>query len=200
MALTTNEMANFDELTVDKRVEGSYKFKRTLMILAYIFVPLAFMVLLFAIGLGAIALIVFIPIFYCWAFGKFVIPYTWRYVNLSYTYTIKSGKFTMLTVYNGKGVKKSVNTFAPVSISDMTAIAPYNGEYRAAADAADIVNRYETCAFLDHPDNYYFIWTNEEGQKCVCIFQATNNTVKIMKFHNRDTVVTEVQKVSSIKV
>ena len=25
MALTTNEMANFDELSVDKRVEGKYK-------------------------------------------------------------------------------------------------------------------------------------------------------------------------------
>ena len=198
MALTTNEMANFDELTVDKRVEGSYKFKRILMILAYIFVPLAFMVFLFAIGWGAAALIVFIPLFYCWAFGKFVIPYTWRYVNLSYTYTIKSGKFSMLTVYNGKGVKKSVNTFTPVSISDMTAIAPYNGEYKAAADSADIVNRYETCAFLDHPDNYYCLWTNEEVQTCVCILQATHNTVKIMNFHNPDTVVTEVQKISAI--
>lgn len=66
MALTTNEMTNFDELTIDKYVEGSYKAKRVLMTLAYIFVPLAFIVFLFAIGLGAIGLIIFIPLFYCW--------------------------------------------------------------------------------------------------------------------------------------
>ena len=82
----------------------------------------------------------------------------------------------------------------------MTVIAPYNGEYKDAADAADIVNRYETCSFLAHPDNYYFIWNNEKGEKSVCIFQATNSTIKIMKFHNRDTVVTEVQKVSALNV
>ena len=54
MALTTNEMTNFDELTIDKYVEGSYKAKRVLMTLAYIFVPLAFIVFLFEIGLGEI--------------------------------------------------------------------------------------------------------------------------------------------------
>ncbi len=200
MALTTNEMANFDELSVDKRVEGKYKFHRTLMKLGYIFIPLALIVLMFAIGWGAFALLVFIPLFYCWAFTKFVIPYTWRYVNISYTYTVKSGKFSMSKIMSGKGTKKVKEEFAPVSISDMTVIAPYNGEYKDAADASDIVNRYETCSFLNHPDNYYFIWNNEKGEKSVCIFQATNNTIKIMKFHNRDTVVTEVQKVSALNV
>ena len=64
MALTTNEMANFDELSVDKRVEGKYKLHRTLMKLGYIFIPLAIIVLMFAIGGGAFALVIFIPLFY----------------------------------------------------------------------------------------------------------------------------------------
>ena len=132
MALTTNEMTNFDELTIDKYVEGSYKAKRVLMTLAYIFVPLAFIVFLFAIGLGAIGLIIFIPLFYCWAFGKFVVPLTWRYVNISYTYIVKAGKFTMLTVYNSKGSKKVKNTFTPVTIDDMTAIAPFSDKFADA--------------------------------------------------------------------
>ena len=108
MALTTNEMANFDELSVDKRVEGKYKLHRTLMKLGYIFIPLAIIVLMFAIGGGAFALFIFIPLFYFWAFTKFVIPYTWRYVNISYTYTVKSGKFSMSKVMSGKGTKLSL--------------------------------------------------------------------------------------------
>lgn len=63
MALTTNEMANFDELSVDKRVEGKYKLHRTLMKLGYIFIPLAIIVLMFATGWGAFALLIFIPLF-----------------------------------------------------------------------------------------------------------------------------------------
>lgn len=197
MALTTNEMTNFDELTIDKYVEGSYKAKRVLMTLAYIFVPLIFIVFLFAIGLGAIGLIIFIPLFYCWAFGKFVIPLTWRYVNISYTYIVKAGKFTMLTVYNAKGSKKAKNTFTPVTIDDMTAIKPFSDEFADALRSGKIDNFYSCCAYLDHPDNYYFTWVDENGKNCACVFQATNSTLKIMKFHNRGTVVTPVQCVSA---
>ena len=197
MALTTNEMTNFDELTIDKYVEGSYKAKRVLMTLAYIFVPLAFIVFLFAVGLGAIGLIIFIPLFYCWAFGKFVVPLTWRYVNISYTYIVKAGQFTMLTVYNAKGSKKTKNTFTPVKIDDMIAIAPFSDKFADELRNGEIDRFYSCCAYLDHPDNYYFVWIDEDGKRCACVFQATNSTLKIMKFHNRATVVTPVQCVSA---
>lgn len=193
MAFTANEMVNFEEFIVEKKVEGSYKFLRILMKLAYIFVPLIFIIFLCAVGLAAL-LIAFVPLFYGWAFRKFVYPLTWRYVNIQYEYVIRSGDLVVNTLYISD-IKKRKQLFKQ-QISQMDVIAPYNGEYRAAADSSDIDNRYVACASLDHPDNYYCIWKDRDGKKCVCIFQATNNAVNIMKFHNRCTVVTEVQKIS----
>lgn len=198
MSFTANEMINFEEFIVEKKVEGLYKFKRILMTLAYIFIPLIFIIFLCAVSLAAVALLIFVPLFYAWAFRKFVIPLTWRYVNIQYEYVIRSGDLVVNTLYIS-AAKKRVQMFKQ-QISQMDAIAPYNGEYRAAADDPSIekANRHIACAFLDHPDNYYCTWKDRDGKKHVCIFQATNNAVNIMKFHNRNTVVTEVQKISVV--
>lgn len=196
MSFTANEMVNFEEFVVEKKVEGMYRFKRVLMILAHVILPVAFIIALFPLNLGVIGLFVFVPLYYAWALRKFVIPLTWRYVNIQYEYVIRSGDLVVNTLYVSD-IKKRAQMFKQ-QISQMDVIAPYNGEYKAAADASDIDKRYIACAFLEHPDNYYCIWKDKDGKKCVCIFQATNNAVKIMKFHNRNTVVTEVQRISVV--
>ena len=89
------------------------------------------------------------------------------------------------------------NSNIPVTIDDMTAIKPFSDEFADALRAGKIDNFYSCCAYLDHPDNYYFTWVDENGKNCACVFQATNSTLKIMKFHNRGTVVTPVQCVSA---
>lgn len=197
MSFTANEMVNFEEFIVEKKVEGLYRFKRVLMVIAHVILPIALIIALVAINMGPIALFVFVPLYYAWALRKFVIPLTWRYVNIQYEWVIKSGDFVVNTLYISN-IKKRSEMFKQ-QISQMEVIAPYNGVYKEAADSADIEKRYVACAFLEHPDNYYCIWKDKDGKKCVCIFQATNNGIKIMKFHNRNTVVTEVQKISVVE-
>jgi hypothetical protein len=188
MALT-NEMANFAEFTVEKRVEGVYRLKRIGLWAAYFIVPLAIMMVMFAFGLGAIALIVFIPLYFPFALPKIIYPATYRYVQIEYEYTIVAGDIAVNYIYGRRSRKEWLK---PTSISNMTAIAPYCGDYRAAADAPDIKHRYEAVAYKDHPDNYYGIFYNAEGEKCVVIFQATNKVLKLIAFHNRKAVITQV--------
>lgn len=185
----TNEMANFAEFTVEKKVKGVYRLKRIFMWIAYFAVPLIIMVILMIFGLGAIALIVFIPLYFPYVLPKIIYPATFRYVQIEYEYTVVSGDISVNYIYGRKSRKEWLE---PTSISNMSVIAPYRDDYKAAADEPDIVHRYEAVATKDHPDNYYGIFNNAEGEKCMVMFQATNKALKIIAFHNRKAVVTKV--------
>ena len=188
MALT-NEMANFAEFTVEKKVEGAYRWKRIGMWLSYFIVPFLLMALMFAFGLGAIALIIFIPLYFPFILPKLVYPATFRYVDIEYEYTVVAGDISVFYIFGRKSRKEWL---PPTSISGMSYIAPYRDEYKAEADKTDIVHRYEAVATKNHPDNYYAIFNNAKGEKCLLMFQATNKVLKLFAFHNRKTVVTVV--------
>lgn len=185
----TNEMANFAEYTVEKKVEGSYRWKRIGMWLSYFLVPAILMIIMFALGLGAIALIVFIPLYFPFLLPKIIYPATFRYVDIEYEYTIISGDLTISYIFGRRSRKEWL---APTSISSMQRIAPYRNEYKAEADSDDIVNRYEAVATKNHPDNYYALFDNEKGEKCMVMFQATTKVIKLLAFHNKKTIVAEV--------
>lgn len=183
----TNEIANFAEFTVDRKIEGTYRLMRIGMWVSYFAVPLLLMALMFAFGMGAIALIIFIPLYFPFLLPKIIYPATFRYVDIEYEYTIVAGDLSVSYIFGRKSRKEWL---APVSISGMSTIAPYRDEYKAAANDPDIVNRYEAVAYKDHPDNYYAIFHNAKGDKCMVMFQATNKVLKLMAFHNRKTVIT----------
>jgi len=198
-------MANYEEITVQKRIEGKYKLQRILLQMSYFVIPIIIILITFAIKfkifrvtimLGPIFLILSVPLYFCWALPTYLKPATFKYVDLEYEYVIKSGCFTMNKIM---GHRQRVELCSK-QIIDMDAIAPYNGEWRAAADDPSIKkeNRFESVCFLNHPDNYYCLFKNKAGEKCVCIFQASSKAVKIMAFHNRATVVTEVQKTNAL--
>ncbi len=184
-----NEMANAAEFTVEKRVEGVYRLKRILLWIAYFAVPLIFMAVLMATSFGAVALIVFIPIYFPFLLPKIVYPAFHRYVQIEYEYNIVSGGFLVNYIYGRKTRKPWLN---PVNISSMDTIAPYSGSYKSDAEKNIYDIRYEAVAYMAHPDNYYATFTNENGQKCIVFFQATNKMLKLFSFHNRNTVIREL--------
>ena len=184
-----NEMANFAELTVTKKLQGTYLVKRVLMILAYILVPLLILIGLLAVGAGAVGLIVYIPVMYTFFLPRIIIPATYRYVQIEYEYEIAAGDMSAAYIYGRRSRKEIVG---PITVSSMETIAPYRDTYKAAADDPSIQKRYEAVAYMGHPDNYYAIFRDDEGKKCVLFFQATNKVLKLLRFLNRSTVVTEV--------
>lgn len=185
----TNEMTNYAEFTVEKKIEGAYRWMRIGMWLAYFLVPAILMIIMFALGLGAIALIVFIPLYFPFLLPKIIYPATFRYVDIEYEYIIVSGDLSVSYIYGNRSRKEWL---PPTSISSMTHIAPYRDEYKAEADSEDIVNRYEAVSTRDHPDNYYAVFNNAKGEKCMVMFQVTAKVIKLLTFHNKKTITAEV--------
>lgn len=184
-----NEITNHADLTVEKKVEGAYKRNRLLMKLAYVFGIVVILALLFAIGWGLLGLII-VPV-YPFLLSKLIIPMTSPLVNIEEKMDISGGHLTLTTIYG----KKKSKDHCKIKVSLFDAIAPYNNEeYKAAADSFQYDKRYEAVSSMGHPDVYYAYGTNEFGEKVICFFEVTNKALKVMKFLNKKTVVTEVSR------
>jgi len=185
MALTTNEITNSAEFTVEKKVEGAYRWKRIGFWAMYIGIPIVFLVIAGLTGLMALWLIVFVPLYFPFALPKFIYPLTYIYVQIEYEYAVISGALHINYVY---GRKKRAEMMPGIPIKDMTLIAPYEGETRAKIDAETFDITYVAPAYKDHPDNYVCVFKNADGKNCMAIFQMPEHFIKLFKFHNKNFV------------
>lgn len=175
--LTMSEFANFVEYCVEKKVEGTYRLKRILLVLIAIALPIV--ILLMSIFITNLRFLV--PPFAV-ILGLFVLVYMYvsRFVHIEYEYRIEQGEFQMDIVY-GQRQKKKVDY---VRVKKMEVIRPLDKEHEAEVDACDCV--YDCCISRKHPtpDIYYCIYQDEKKGKCAMIFEATRKTMEIMKFYN----------------
>ncbi len=184
-----NEITNHAELTVEKKLEGEYKRNRLLMYIAYGLGLVVIMAVLFAVKLSFFAILM-IPL-YPFLLSKLIIPLTFHYVSLEEKMDISGGHITLTTIYG----KKKSKDLVKMKVSEFDVIAPYNNDqYKAAADSFAYDKRYEAVSSMKHPDVYYAYGTNEYGQKVILFFEVTNKALKVMKFLNKNTVVTEVSR------
>lgn len=177
-----NEFTSFVNYMVTKKVEGNYKLKRILMILAYIIIGIAY-ALIFTVAIKLPMLITFLPLL-IW----FMVYCTWMYVNIEYEYTIVGGLMRGVEVFGMRKFREIFN----VRISSMTMIAPYSGIYKSEADSKDIVHRYYCVSSMDSPDIRFGIYKNESGEKCVVFFEAVEKTLKCIRYYNSDAVKTDI--------
>ncbi|MBR6515055.1 MAG: hypothetical protein IKT46_09525 [Clostridia bacterium] len=187
-----NEITNHAELTVEKKKEGKYMRNRILMYIGYAIAPILAIILLSIIieGGALIGLIAIVPT-YPFLLAKVIIPMTKPFIDIEEKMDISGGHLTLTTVY---GRKKSKD-LCKIKVSLFDAIAPYNNpEYKKAADDFKYDKRYEAVSSMAHPDVYYAYGTNEFGEKVICFFEVTNKGLKVMKFLNKKTVVTEVSR------
>ena len=126
-----NEFTSFVNYMVTKKVEGKYKLNRILMVCAYVIVAIIY-ASVFTVIIKMPALLTFLPII-IWMMTYF----TWPFVNIEYEYTIVGGVLRAREVY---GLRMYRELFS-VRLSQMTLIAPYNGENRDKAEAAEIAHR-----------------------------------------------------------
>ena len=173
-----NEFTSFVNYMVTKKVEGRYKFRRTMMIVGYIAVGLIY-ALVFTVAIKLPALLTFTPLM-IW----FMIYSTWMYVNIEYEYTIVGGVMRGMEVY---GMRKFREIFS-VRISSMEMIAPYTDKNRAFADAASVKNRYYCVSSMSSPDVWFGLYKNESGEECVAFFEVVDKTLRCLRYYNSDAV------------
>jgi len=165
--------------TVAKKVEGDYLMKRVLMILGYVIFGLVFFFGLYLLHLYQfIAFIVLIE----WI----LVFFTWRYVSIEYKYETVSGSIRFYAVYGGKKKKQ----LKELRIKDFTEISPYSEE----TEKRDFASRiYCISSQKSAPDRYCGIYVDESGKESIIHFEATQKTLKILKFYNSGTVVSDTR-------
>lgn len=183
-----NEITNHAELTVEKKKEGKYKRDRMLMYGAYAFGFVLLVGIFFALDIALLGILM-IPL-YPFLLSKLIIPLTFYHVDLEEKWDISGGHITLTTIYG----KKKSKELCKEKVSAFDAIVPYKDEYKKEADAFGATKRYEAVSTMNHPDVYCAYGTNEYGEKIILFFEATNRALRVMKFLNKNTVVTEVSR------
>lgn len=173
---------NSYEYIVKQKSEGVWRWRRFAMVALYVLLTLAFLVTFLAINFPWA--ITFLPLL-VWM----LIFFTWRFVSPEYEYAMLSGEITFTTIWGGKTRKKLFS----VNIKDFSAIAPYDEAAEAFVSAQKCNRDFRCMSSLQAPDLYYGIFMLED-EKCVVYFEATEKALKILKYYNRVTVVTETQK------
>lgn len=190
------------EYAVPKKSAGSYKTKRTIVRLSYIFVPIIIIALLATFM--SYAAFVIVPFFAIIA--RPIINGTWRYVNYDQRYEIYNAGTIRFSRYYGKKFRVDKNDehanehiaekfIFEYKIKDFEAIAPYNDpEYRKQFDALGIAekNIIDHTSHHSHPNVYYGVYTNEAGEKAAILFDMIDKSLGIISYYNRATVVTEL--------
>ncbi len=138
----------------------------------------------FFIGMNILPIIAIVPIL-----TYILVLATWRFVSIEYEYCILDGEFRMLKLYGSKSMRE----LCRVRVSAMKAVAPYTGEYKAAADNIKAANRIEAVSSMSSPDIYYAIF-DEDGEEYAVFFEANEKTLKVLKYYNSATVLAKTTR------
>lgn len=178
-----NEFTSFVNYAVTKKPEGRYKMQRTLMICGYVLFALLYM-FVFLVLTKAAVLIAILPVL------TWILTYhTWLWVNVEYEYIIVGGVFKLSEVYGMRRFRE----ICSVRVSNMTLIAPYYGDYKTEADSAAISHRSFGVSSMRSPDIYFGLYTDNNGEQCVVFFEATEKTLKVIKYYNSEVVLSKTR-------
>ncbi len=175
--LGDNAASTFVNYGVEKKKEGKYKFFRILMLCGYVLFVAGFAG--FFISMNILPIIAIVPVL-----TYILVLATWRFVSIEYEYCILDGEFRMLKLYGAKSQRE----LCRVRVSAMKAVAPYTDGYKAAADVVSAENRIEAVSSMSSPDVYYAIF-DDDGEECAVFFEATEKTLKALKYYNSNVVV-----------
>ncbi len=179
-----NAASNFVNYGVKKKTDGQLMVKKLFLILGYTLFVAVFAAFCFGIILPIKIppLFAFVILFTC-----ILVFFTWRYVQVEYEYIILDGEFKMLEIFGSKQMRE----LCKVRVSAMTIIAPYSGEHKTAADAIPTEKRIMSISSPSASDIYYAVYKNSEGDDCAVFFEATEKTLKVLRYYNSDTIVTK---------
>ena len=173
---------NVADYTVKKKPEGGFKVMKNLFWPLVAVVMLALVVLFIFInpylGLGFLVFSMLMLI----ALNYFV----YRYFQVEYSYAIENSELIATEIYGQKSDKLLLH----IKMSQVEAVAPYEGEYPAAADDFFIKERIDLRSCPAAADAFYALYTKDDGTRGVMFFEACEKTLKAFKYYNsKNTVV-----------
>ena len=172
---------NTFEFVVDERPEGSRKLKKILGRITVIAVPIIIAIILLLVKLYPLAVI---PLAFLG-----VVLYFWKLFNVEWEYSMTSGVMTFSRINGGMKRKKLVE----FTIRDAKEIAPRTPESDAKLAGRGVEKVYMFASHSTAPDQYYAL-VDMDGKTCVVYFEATEKTLKILRYYNPATVVTQVSR------
>ena len=172
---------NTFEFVVDEKAEGKRKLVKVLGRLGLISIIVAWVIFSFLTYPGfAILAVVYLGL----------VLYFWKIFNCELEYSMTSGIMTFSRIYGGMKRKKVLDLF----IKDMREIAPRTPESDARLKArGDIAKFYSFSSHSTAIDQYYALF-EDDGDLRVVYFEATEKTLKILRYYNPVTVVTKVSR------
>lgn len=175
-------MSDFNtfEFVVDERPEGKRKalkfwgrFGLIAFIAAWVIVSLCTIFYLAVLPLCLLGLVL----------------YFWKIFNCELEYSMTSGIMTFSRIYGGLKRKKVLE----LTIKDFRGIAPRTADSDAKLKAQGVAKTYMFASHSTAEDQYYATF-EENGILCVVYFEATEKTLKILRYYNPVTVVTKVSR------
>ena len=118
-----------------------------------------------------------------------VVLYFWKIFNCELEYSMTSGIMTFSRIYGGLKRKKVLE----LTIKDFRGIAPRTAESDAKLKAQGVAKTYMFASHSTAEDQYYATF-EENGILCAVYFEATEKTLKILRYYNPVTVVTKVSR------
>lgn len=178
-----NEFSNFVNYGVKKKPEGKYKLHRILMVCGYILFCIIYLIV-FLVPVKLAMMITFLPVL-TWI----LVYFTWYWVNIYYEYMIIGGSLRLLEIF---GMRR-MRVMCEFKISSLTIAAPYTGAYRKEADSAEITRRIYGVSSMKNPDVYFGIYTDSDGKLTAVFFEATEKTLKAMRYYNPNVVMSKTR-------
>ncbi len=169
------------EYSVEQKREGRLKLLTCLLLLGYVAFAVGAFVILYVtrlIPLGAV-----VPIF-LWM----LVFFTWRYVQVDNKYVIESGKLTFIRIY-GNRTKRVITEF---KIKDALTVVPLK-ENKDRIKEFSPERVYSALPSVGCDDAYAALYHDNKGVRCVFMFQATSQAIKVLHYYNDKTVVTQTK-------
>ncbi len=175
-----NEMNTF-EFVVAEKSEGSAKAKKILGRIGLLSIVFGFVILCFVLQLYAVMIL---PLS---LLG--LVLYFWKIFNVELEYSMTSGIMTFSRINGGIRRKKVLE----VMIKDFREVAPVTDGTMAHLNSLGVEKDYRF-ASSSYADDMYYATFEQNGKSCVVYFEATAKALKILRYYNPATVVTEVAR------
>ena len=172
---------NFFEHSVEEKAEGKRKTVKILGRTGLLAVVIGFVVACLATFAPlAILAMVMLP----------VIITLWKKFNCEFKYVIEGASMSFFSVYFAS---KKPKKMLEVMIKDFREIAPRTAESDAKIKAEGYNKVYMFAPATNSVDQYYATF-EQNGEKCVVYFQAVEKSLSLLRYYNKNTVVTVVSK------
>lgn len=166
------------EYVISARKKPILRMRRALLLTGYVLYVVVLLIIGFATRILA-------PILALVPLSTWILVWlTWRYVSVDYEYSMTSGVMTLSKIYGGRSRKK----VAEITIRDMTAIMPFEGEYIAVAERYAPERAIDFTVDLQRPNVYCALYETADKRRGILYFEATDKALRVLYYYNRATV------------